>query len=122
MFKWIKQVGCNCHPISDGCERYWLNVGDIWQGKVESSPAATKPCVIWSAEYWVCGKKESAVGGGGQTRDEGMAFVEGRITEAARQVWDILQGSHREIYDALCEFERDADGKMTGKSLQQRLE
>ena len=30
MFKWFKIHGCNCTPVADECEKYYINVGDIW--------------------------------------------------------------------------------------------
>jgi hypothetical protein len=103
MFKWIKTHGCNCHPVPDGCERYWLNVGDLYQGTVESKKLEWETGVSWSAEVFVASQVHCLTGmsGGGMTRDEGMEFVEQRIWDCLKALKAALDDPHREIYDAL---------------------
>lgn len=115
LFKWYKTHGCNCHPVAEGGERYHLDVARLYQGRVELNPQS----VGWEAEVSVCGKTDTGQGGGGMTRDEGMAWVESVIKEHLKDLGHAVIGgpSQREIYDAL--YREDEE---TGELYQPRLE
>jgi hypothetical protein len=115
MFKWIKNHGCNCCPLTKGFSKYTINIGDIFGGVVENEDSPTN----WSAKVTVLGKMITGRSGGGMTRDEGMRFVEEHVLEA---ISDILTASknkadQREIYDSL--FERNDSGDLEQKLLEE---
>ncbi len=108
MFKWTKLSGCNCHPVGKGCERYLLNVGDVWGGTVESHPCKHgEEGVYWEGWYTVAGKQVSGQSGGGSGRDEHMTWIERRISDALAEVAEAQAFAGRRIVSALVEVHPD---------------
>ncbi len=103
MFRWIKTSGCNCHPVGDGCERYVLNVGDVFGGRVESHRSSYTGEVWWEYMYTLLGKDYSGGSGGGTTRDSGMKYVEEKILNACKAICGVEASPVRKIFSALVE-------------------
>ena len=115
MLKWTKSHGCNCHPVPEGCERYHIDVGDIYSGTVESKIDDKTGELYWEASYFVLGEKAGGMSMGGTTRDTGMEFVENRITAAITSFMSAHHHPNRRIFDSLVQF----DGK--GHAFQEEL-
>lgn len=103
MFRWIKTSGCDCCPVADGCERYLLNVGDLFGGRVESHKSPHTGELSWEYMYSVCGKEYSGGSGGGTTRDSGMKYVEDKILDSITKLRWVHANPERKIFSALVE-------------------
>ncbi len=110
MFEWTKSHGCNCHPIGEGCEKYHLNVGDIYSGIVQSKKCEKSGQVYWESSYMVCDKEVSGQSGGPCGRNENMAWIERRITDALNQLFSAHEDPRRKIVDSL--WQDDEFGKL----------
>jgi hypothetical protein len=108
MFKWTKTHGCNCTPLGEGCEKYILNVGDLWGGIVESK-CNERGEIWWESWYMVYDEKVSGNHGGGNTRDSCMKWIEERILENLNYMYNIPIDPTRQIMDSVVEV--DENGK-----------
>ena len=116
MFRWIKTSGCDCCPVAAGCERYLLNVGDLFGGRVESHKSPHTGELSWEYMYSVLGKEYSGGSGGMTTRDDGMKYVEDSIRTAIAKVLGAEASPVRKIFAALLEHD-----PVTGEYRQREL-
>jgi hypothetical protein len=116
MLKWIRTHGCSCHPLAEGTEKYFINIGDVWGGIVQSHPATKEGSFVWESWYTVRGEKVSGMSGGGFGRDQSMEWIERRIVDAIAEVDAVRSSPVRRIFDSLCEKD-----PVTGEWRQQEL-